>query len=67
MIKTLIKFIIPNLIIILSGIILMFIFLDNLNPTMDFLNNKLNITLLIIFCFISIFNTILLLVKNLKE
>ena len=65
--KKFIKFIIPNLIIVLAGIILMFILLDNLNPAMNFLSNKLSMKLLIFYCFVSIFNSIVLLIKNLKE
>ena len=65
--EKIIKYIIPNVIIVLAGIILMCIFLDTLNPAMDFLNNRLNITLLIFFCFISIFNSIILLTINLKK
>lgn len=67
MIKVILKYIIPNLIIILSGIILVCMFLDTLNPTMNFLDNVYSMMILKILCFITIFHSIYLILLNKSE
>lgn len=57
--KKIINYIVQNLIIILSGILIVFIILDEQNPTMKFIDNKITIILLFILCCISIINSIL--------
>ena len=67
MMKIFIKFVIPNVIIILSGIVWMCIFLDTLNPTMNFLGNIYSMILFRALCFISIFYCIYIVITNVNE
>ena len=64
--KKIINYIVQNLIIILSGIIIVFIILDEKNPTMNFINNK-TIILIFILCLISIINAIIKLIKSKEQ
>jgi hypothetical protein len=61
-----IKSILPHIIIILSGIFLVFLILDNYNPTMNFINNTISIKLFYIFCVLSIVNSIITIASNRK-
>ncbi|WFR58505.1 hypothetical protein QA584_05385 [Anaerocolumna sp. AGMB13025] len=61
-----IKNILPHIIIILSGIFIIFLILDNYNPTMNFINNTVSIKLFWIFCLLSIINSILAIATNRK-
>lgn len=65
--KKIINYIVQNLIIILSGIIIVFIILDEKNPTMNFINNKTTIILIFILCLISIINAIIKLIKSKEQ
>ncbi len=61
-----IKNILPHIIIILSGIFIVFLILDNYNPTMNFINNTISIKLFWIFCILSIVNSVFLVISNRK-
>lgn len=57
----------PHILIILSGIFIVFLILDNYNPTMDFLGNTVSIQLFWFFCIMSILNSVLIIEANRKE
>lgn len=61
-----IKNILPHIIIILAGIFIVFLILDNYNPTMNFINNNISIKLLWVFCILSIVNSVFLVISNRK-
>jgi hypothetical protein len=61
-----IKNILPHIIIILAGIFIVFLILDNYNPTMNFINNTISIKLLWVFCILSIVNSVFLVITNRK-
>lgn len=61
-----IKNILPHIIIILAGIFIVFLILDNYNPTMNFINNTISIKLLWVFCILSIVNSVFLVISNRK-
>lgn len=61
-----IKKIIPHIVIILSGIVMVFLVLDNYNPTMNFLDNPVSLKLFWVFCILSIFNSGFMIAKNRK-
>ncbi len=61
-----IKNILPHIIIILAGIFIVFLILDNYNPTMNFINNTISIKLLCVFCILSIVNSIIIVISNRK-
>ena len=61
-----IKNILPHIIIILSGIFIVFLILDNYNPTMNFINNTISIKLFWAFCILSIVNSVFLVISNRK-
>lgn len=52
--------ILPHLVIILAGIFLVFLILDQYNPTMEFVGNPISSILLALFCLLSIIAGILL-------
>lgn len=52
--------ILPHLVIILAGIFLVFLILDQYNPTMEFVGNPISSILLALFCLLSIVASILL-------
>ncbi len=58
--------VLPHIIIILSGIFLVFVILDSYNPTMDFINNTVSIKLFGIYCILSILNSIIMIAFNRK-
>lgn len=62
--KKVINYIIQNLIIILAGIIIVFIILEDQNPTMKFIDSKITIVMMITQCILSIINAILKLKEN---
>ena len=62
--KKIINYIIQNLIIILAGIIIVFIILEDQNPTMKFLDNQITIIMMVVLCVLSIINAILKLREN---
>ncbi len=61
-----IKNILPHIIIIFAGIFIVFLILDNYNPTMNFINNTISIKLLWVFCILSIVNSVFLVISNRK-
>lgn len=56
--------ILPHLVIILAGIFLVFLILDQYNPTMEFVGNPISSILLALFCLLSIIAGILLAKDN---
>lgn len=61
-----IKNILPHIIIILSGIFIVFLILDNYNPTMNFIGNTISIKLFWAFCILSIVNSVIIVISNRK-
>ena len=61
-----IKNILPHIIIILSGIFIVFLILDNYNPTMNFINNTISMKLFWVFCILSIVNSVMIVISNRK-
>ena len=61
-----IRNIVPHIIIILSGIFIVFLILDNYNPTMNFIGNTISIKLLWVFCILSIVNSVFLVISSRK-
>ena len=61
-----IRNIVPHIIIILSGIFIVFLILDNYNPTMNFISNTISIKLLWVFCILSIVNSVFLVISSRK-
>lgn len=59
-----IKNILPHIIIILAGIFIVFLILDNYNPTMNFINNPISIKLFWVFCILSIVNSVMVVISN---
>lgn len=59
--------ILPHIIIILSGIFLTFLILDDYNPTMNFINNTVSNKLFWIYCILSIINSIVTIAFYRKE
>ncbi len=64
---SIVRSILPHIIIILSGIFLVFLILDNYNPTMNFINNTVSTKLFWAYCIISIVNSIIVIVYNRKS
>lgn len=62
-----IKAVLPHAVIILAGIFMVFMVLDQYNPTMDFVNNDTSIALLWAFCVLSIISSIITSAKNRRE
>jgi len=65
--KSVFKYIFQNLLIALSGIIIVLIILDFENPTMNFLRDSINQRLLVVFCALVIINSSACLIKYLNE
>ena len=61
-----IRNIVPHIIIILAGIFIVFLILDNYNPTMNFICNTISIKLFWIFCILSIVNSVMIVISNRK-
>lgn len=49
----------PHAVIVLSGVFLVFLILDQYNPTMNFTGNPVSAVLLAVFCVLSIINAVL--------
>lgn len=60
----LLKSILPHIIVILSGIFIVFLILNSYNPTMNFLTNPISLKLFWAFCILSIVNAIITIVQN---
>ena len=59
-----VRSILPHIIIILSGIFLVFLVLDDYNPTMNFINNVITMKLFWAYCILSVINSILFISTN---
>jgi|GEM_PF-1705638 hypothetical protein len=57
----------PHILFILSGIFIVFLILDDYNPTMDFATNAISMKLLWAFCILSFLNSALLILAKGKE
>lgn len=62
-----IKKLVPHVMFILSGIVIFLMILDNFNPTMNFLDNAATMTILWIFCIISLMNAVGMMIANHKK
>jgi hypothetical protein len=62
-----IRGILPHILIILSGIFIVFLILDSYNPTMDFVGNPISLKLFWSFCILSIVNGIITVISNRRE
>lgn len=58
--------ILPHIVIILSGIFLVLLILDNYNPTMNFIDNSISMKLFWTLGILSIINSILFAAQNRK-
>ncbi|RDU24500.1 hypothetical protein [Anaerosacchariphilus polymeriproducens] len=59
-----VKSLLPHMLIILSGIFIVFLILNSYNPTMNFVTNSISIKLFWVFCILSIMNAILNIISN---
>ncbi len=59
--------ILPHIIIILSGIFITLLILDNYNPTMNFINNSVSRKLFWFFCILSILDSIITIIIDRRE
>lgn len=62
-----IRSILPHILVILSGIFIVFLILDGYNPTMNFINNTVSLKLFWAFCILSIINSVIGIVTNRRE
>lgn len=53
------KKILTHLNLILAGVFITFVVLDNYNPTMEWLTNASSIKLLLVFCILTIINSVI--------
>ncbi|BCN32880.1 hypothetical protein [Anaeromicropila herbilytica] len=60
----LIRSVLPHILIIISGIFIVFLILDSYNPTMEFVSNPISTKLFWAFCILSIINGVLTIVSN---
>jgi hypothetical protein len=61
-----IRSVLPHITIILSGIFIVLLILDNYNPTMNFLSNPVSTYLFWAYCILSIINSIIIVAVNRK-
>lgn len=61
--KTILRML-PHLTLILSVLFIVFLILDQFNPTMDFVNNEISEKMLWVLCISAIVNTIVLIVRD---
>lgn len=61
------KGVLPYIVIILSGIFMVFLVLDRYNPTINFVGNSVSVYLLWAFCILSIINSAIVSAANRKE
>ncbi len=59
--------ILPHIMIIMSGIFIVFLILDNYNPTMNFIDNPVSLKLFWCFCLLTIVNAGITIAANRKE
>lgn len=62
-----IRSILPHIMIIISGIFVVFLILDGYNPTMNFINNPVSLKLLWTFCILSALNSVITITSNRNE
>jgi len=62
-----IRSVLPHILIILPGIFVFFLVLDEYNPTMNFINNPVSLKLFWAFCILSILNSVIIIASNRKE
>lgn len=63
----LIKNVLPHIMIILAGIFIVFLILDEYNPTMNFLSNSISLKLFWVFCILTMINSIMIVASNRKQ
>jgi uncharacterized membrane protein len=61
-----IRSLLPHILVVLSGIFIVFMILDWYNPTMDFINNPVSLKLLIVFCVLSLIHSVISITSNRK-
>lgn len=61
------KSVLPHILLILAGIFIVFLILDDYNPTMDFINNPVSLKLFWSFCILTLVNSIMTIITNRKE
>jgi hypothetical protein len=61
------KNIVPHVGIILSVVFIVFLILDEYNPTMNFVNNSISTGMLLVLCAVSLINAICLVVIGRRE
>lgn len=54
-----VKSMLPHILIILAGIFMVFLILDDFNPTMNFISNSVSNKLFWAFCILTIINSII--------
>jgi len=62
-----IRSVLPHILVVLSGVFIVFLVLDGYNPTMNFINNPVSLKLFWAFCILSILNSAIIIVLNRKE
>ncbi|MGB4661233.1 MAG: hypothetical protein WBI07_18820 [Mobilitalea sp.] len=58
------KSILPHIMVILAGIFITFLVLDEYNPTMNFIDNPVTLKVLWIFCVLTIINSVMIISSN---
>jgi hypothetical protein len=61
------KSVLPHIMIIIAGIFIVFLILDQYNPTMNWINNSVSLNLFWAFCILTIINSIMLIASNRKQ
>jgi hypothetical protein len=63
----LIKNVLPHIMIIIAGIFIVFLILDQYNPTMNWINNSVSLKLFWVFCILTMVNSIMIIASNRKQ
>jgi TRAP-type C4-dicarboxylate transport system permease small subunit len=61
------KSVLPHIMIIIAGIFIVFLILDQYNPTMNWINNSVSLKLFWVFCILTVINSIMLIASNRKQ
>ncbi len=61
---SIVRSVLPHIVIILSGIFLVFLLLDSYNPTMNFTGNEVSMKLFQLYCILSLLNSIIIIAFN---
>lgn len=61
-----IRSVLPHITVIISGVFIVLLILEDYNPAMNFINNHVSLGLLWAFCILTILNSIIIIASNRK-